>query len=164
MHIGKSKLYYLMMIEGEVTTKWLIWSDPSSNDPQPHHSINLSSSCYTNLTLNWKSSSISLLKFFLLKHSYLCSIYRWNEGSFAMNEFPIIINTCSHSCICQIDTWIWSLTHVNSSWRHWPSGDSETMKILLWMWPMHLWMLGSSLHSSLAWGYLHMQHTYPLYR
>ena len=129
---------------------YLKW--PSSNIPKPHHSINLSNSSYTNLALNWKFSSISLLKFFPLKHLDLCSIYRWTVGCFAINDFPIIGNTCFQSCRCQMDTWIWSLTHVNSSRRHWPSGDSRTMKISLPMWPTHLWMLGSALQSNLAWG------------
>ena len=159
MHIGKNKQYSLLMIEGEVTTKWLIWSDPSNNDPKPHHSINLSSSSFTNQALNWNFSSISLLKFFLFKHLYLCSIYRWTVGCFAINEFIIIAKTCFHSCRFQMDTWIRSLTHVNSSRRHWPSGDSRTMRISLPMWPTHLCMLGSALQSSLAWGYLHMQCT-----
>ena len=159
MHIGKNKQYSLLMIEGEVTTKWLIWSDPSSNVPKPHHNINLSSSSCTNLALNWKSSSISLLKFFLLKHLDLCSIYRWNVGCFEINCIPKIGKTCFHSCRCQMDTWIWSLTHVNSSRRHWPSGDSGTMRISLPMWPTHLWLSESALQSTLEWGHLHVQHS-----
>ena len=132
---------------------------PSNKVPKPHHSINLSSSSFKNLALNWKSSSISLLKLFLLKHLDLCSIYRWNIGCFAINKFPKIGKTCFHSCICQMDTWIQILTHVNSSRRHWPSGDCRTIRISLPMWPNHLWMSGSALQSSLAWGYLHMQCT-----
>ena len=132
---------------------------PSSRVPNSHHSINLSSSSSTNQTLNWKFSSISLLKFFLLKHLYLCSIYRWNVGCFAINNFPKIGKTCFHSCRCQMYTWIWSLTHVNSSRRHWPSGDSRKMRISLPMWPTHLWMSRIDLQSSLEWGYLHIQWT-----
>ena len=147
------------MIEGEVTTKWLIWTDPSSIDPKPHHNINLSNSSYTNITLNWKFSSISLLKFFLLKHSNPCSIYKWIKGSFTINYFQIIGKTCSQSCRCQMYTWIRSLTYVNPSWRHWPSGDFRTMRISLSMWPTHPVMLGSALHSSLTWGYLTLQCT-----
>ena len=30
-----------------------------------------------------------------------------------------------------MDTWIQILTHMDSSRRHWPCGDSETMRILL---------------------------------
>ena len=132
---------------------------PSSRVPKSYHSINFSSSSSTNQTLNWKFSTISLLKLFLLKHLDFCSIYRWNICCFAINNFQKLGKTCFHSCRCQMDTWVWSLTHVNSSRRHWPSGDSRTMRISLPMWPMHLWMSGSSLQSSLAWGYLYMQCT-----
>ena len=30
-----------------------------------------------------------------------------------------------------MDTWIQNLTHMDSSRRHWPCGDSETMRISL---------------------------------
>ena len=112
MHIGKNKQYSLLMIEGEVTTKWMIWSDPSSNDPKPHHSINISNSIFKNQSLNWKFSSISLLEFLLLKHLDLCSIYRSSVGCFAINKFQKIGNTCFQSCRFQMDTWI-------QAWHMW---------------------------------------------
>ena len=61
----------------------------------------------------------------------MCSIYRWAEGSFTINEFLIIGKTCSQVQRYQMDTWIWSLTHMHSSRRHWPCGDSGTMIISL---------------------------------
>ena len=61
----------------------------------------------------------------------MCSVYRTTEGSFTINVFIIIGNTCSQAQMCCIDTWIWSLTHMDSSRRHWPCGAFRTMRISL---------------------------------
>ena len=115
--------------------------------------------CHSNQFLNWNSSSISLLKFFLLKHYYMCSIYRGSEGSFTINDFIIIGKTCYQSQRYQMDTWIQILTHVNSYRRHWPSGDSGTMRISLPMWTTHPWVSRSAFQTTLEWDYMHLQCT-----
>ena len=109
----------------------LIWCHQLQHHPSLITMNSSPTTYHSNQTLNWDSNNISLPNLFLFKHWDLCSIYRWSEGSFTINDFLIIGKICSQAHRCWIDTWIRILTHMHSSRRHWPCGDSGTMRISL---------------------------------
>ena len=104
---------------------------PAPASTQPHRNQHLSSSI----------SFLSLSQLRIQQHFFTKVLpplalgfvlnLQGTEGSLSINDFLIIGKTCSQAQRCYMDTWIRILTHMDSSRRHWPSGDSETMRISL---------------------------------